>query len=52
MTGTYMSDGIDGDGQPTPPPDFGATTFTNSSINGKSLTSAGASQSAGSRKAS
>ena len=44
MTGTYMSDGIDGDGDPAPchRGDFGAMTFTNSSINGESLASAGA----------
>ena len=44
MTGTYMSDGIDGDGDPSalPPPDFGAMTFSNSTIDGESLAAAGA----------
>jgi Putative Ig domain len=44
MTGTYMSDGIDGDGDPSPlaPGDFGAMTYSNSSIDGESLAAAGA----------
>ena len=52
MTGTYMSDGVDGDGQPNPlpPGDFGATTFTDSSINGKSLLAAARPRSAGSTR--
>ncbi len=40
--GTYISDGIDGDGDPNalPVPDFGAVSFSNSSIDGKTLKAA------------
>jgi hypothetical protein len=40
--GTYISDGIDGDGDPNalPVPDFGAISFSNSSIDGKTLKAA------------